>query len=728
VSPDTDAPAAAAPALRTIGQRERRYGFTAGRAAPMGVTLDPDGANVAVFSAFASKIELCLFDPDGTETHRLALPEREGDIWFGYLPGLAAGQHYGLRVHGRYRPDEGHRFNPNKLLLDPYARQLTGQPVWDDALMGYTVGSGSADLSFDRRDSARFMPKCIAVPPPEATDPPARPETPLSASIIYEAHVKGLTKRHPGVPEAGTYAALGSDRMLEHLNRLGVTAVELLPVHAFLTDRFLATKGLSNYWGYQSIGFFAPDTRYMSGSDIGEFRRMVDRLHGAGLEVILDVVYNHTGEGNQLGPTLAFRGLDNASYYRLQGDGRYYIDDTGTGNTLNIDHPMVLRMVMDSLRYWVEVMGVDGFRFDLATTLGRRAERHGGAFDRGAAFFDAVRQDPVLASVKLIAEPWDVGPGGYQLGAFPPPFSEWNDKFRDGVRRFWRGDPGRAPDLADRLTGSARQFDHSDRAATASVNFLTAHDGFTLQDVVSYAQKHNEANGEENRDGHSENFSDNFGVEGPSDDTGIQAARARRKRAMLATLLFSQGTPMVLAGDEFGNSQSGNNNAYAQDNETSWLDWEHADGAFLRFAARMIAFRRAHPILRQKLFLHSGERAVDGKPDLFWWRADGEPMKTADWLDPENRLVCVEMRMAQDTPAYAVTERAIFAVFNAGTSGVEIVLPEATPGRSWLRAIDTDAPEAPARRTGEGVDAGLGVGRTWVAGQSVAVFVLALDP
>ena len=709
-------------------EASRRYALTAGRPWPIGLTLDPDGANIAVFSAHATKVELCLFDAEGRETQRLTLPECEGDVWYGYVPGLPVGQLYGLRVHGPYRPDEGHRFNPNKLVIDPYARQLTGLITWHDALMGYEVGSGAADLGYDRRDSAPYIPKCVAVPPPVPEVAPPKPETPLSASIIYEAHTKGLTMRRPGVPAPGTYTALASDPMLEHYTRLGITAVELLPVHAFVTDRFLHEKNLVNYWGYQSLGFFAPDTRYMSGTDIAEFRQMVDRLHSAGIEVLLDVVYNHTGEGNQLGPTLSFRGLDNASYYRLHADHRYYIDDTGTGNTVNIDHPMVLRLVMDSLRYWVEVMGVDGFRFDLATTLGRREIRHGGGYDQGAAFFDAIRQDPTLTRVKLIAEPWDVGPGGYQLGAFPPPFCEWNDKFRDGVRRFWRSDPGRAPDLADRLTGSARQFDHSERAATASVNFLTAHDGFTLHDVVSYNEKHNMANGEDNRDGHSENFSHNLGHEGATDDTGIQAARARRKRAMMATLLLSQGTPMILAGDELGHTQNGNNNAYCQDNETTWLDWENADDDFLRFCARMIAFRRAHPILRQKLFLHSGERALDGKPDLFWWAPDGQPMRTADWLDPQLRLVCVEMRTAQNTPPFAVTERAIFAVFNAGDAAREVVLPEATPGRSWLRALDTDTPDEPARRAETGADSDLTPGHVRIAPHSVAVFVLALDP
>lgn len=654
----------------------------------LGANFDGEGVNFAVFSQNATRMQLCLFSPAGEETHRIDLPERDGDVWHGYITGLRPGQRYGYRAHGPYRPDEGHRFNPNKLLIDPYAKRLTGYPRWSDALMGYTVGSRAADLSYDPRDSAADMPKCIVENPSFAWGVDPRPNTPMAETVIYEAHVKGLTRLHPEVQLPGTYLGLASDPMLEHYGKLGITAIELLPVQAFLNDRFLRQRGLTNYWGYQTLGFFAPDTRYLSTDAIAEFQIMVARLHAVGIEVILDVVYNHTCEGNQLGPTLAFRGLDNAAYYRLERDPRYYVNDTGTGNTLNVDHPMVLRMVMDSLRYWVEVMHVDGFRFDLCATLGRTDT----GFDRGAAFFDALRQDPVLSGVKLIAEPWDIGYGGYQLGAFPPPFAEWNDKFRDGVRRFWRGDPGRAPDLADRLTGSATQFDHSGRPATSSVNFVTAHDGFTLQDVVSYARKHNAANKEDNRDGHSENFSDNMGVEGGTDDPAIRAARKKRKRNMMATLLISQGTPMILAGDELGNSQNGNNNAYCQDNETAWIDWPKADTEFLDFTARMIAFRRDHPILRQKLFLHSHERAIDGKVDLFWHRADGQAMTRADWQDPDLKLLVAEMRTAFDTPDYAAREDAILAVFNAG-AGLRIRLPQVAEGQAWVRHVDTDVPE-----------------------------------
>ena len=458
-------------------------------------------------------------------------------------------------------------------------------------------------------------------------------------------------------------------------------------------------------------GFFAPNPRYLSEGRISEFQQMVARLHHAGIEVILDVVYNHTCEGNELGPTLSFRGLDNRSYYRLIQDKRFYINDTGTGNTLNLDHPMVLRMVMDSLRYWVQVMHVDGFRFDLCSTLGRTDY----GFDSGASFFDAIRQDPVLTQVKLIAEPWDVGPGGYRLGGFPPPFHEWNDRFRDGVRRFWRGDAGRAPDLAGRLTGSAAEFDHSGRPATASVNLITAHDGFTLQDVVSYNVKHNEANGEDNRDGHSENYSDNFGVEGPTDNPDIIAARNRRKRAMIATLLLSQGTPMLLAGDEMGNSQSGNNNAYCQDNEISWIEWDKADQDLIDFTADMIRFRREHPILHQKVFLHSRERRIDGREDLFWWRADGKPMSTPDWVDPNLKLVCVEMRTASGTPVYATTENAIFAVFNAG-GDAKVRLPIPPKRTRWRWSVDT-------AEVGK-AEILLQKSEVAVKAQSVAVFVL----
>jgi isoamylase len=688
------------------------FRISAGRATPVGATFDGDGVNFAVFSEHARRMTLCLFSEDGEkEIARIDLPERDGDVWHGHVSGLRPGQLYGYRAHGPYRPDEGHRFNPHKLLIDPYAKRLTGHPQWADALMGYDVESPRADLSFDTRDSAQFMPKSVVVDPTFSWENDSAPAVPVQQTVIYEAHVKGLTQLHPDAAPPGTFLGMSSEPMLEHLTRLGVTAIELLPAQAFLNDRFLVEKKLTNYWGYQTLGFFAPEPRYLHEGAIHEFQTMVARFHAAGIEVLMDVVYNHTCEGNELGPTLAFRGLDNASYYRLADNPRHYINDTGTGNTLNVDHPMVLRMVMDSLRYWVEVMHVDGFRFDLCSTLGRTDS----GFDRGASFFDAIRQDPVLNHVKLIAEPWDIGPGGYQLGAFPPPFMEWNDRFRDGVRRFWRGDPGRAPDLADRLTGSALQFDHSGRPATASVNFLSAHDGFTLVDVVSYDNKHNAANGENNADGHSENFSDNMGVEGETDDIGVLSARARRRRNLMATLLLAQGTPMILAGDELGNTQKGNNNAYCQDNEISWIDWENADEAFVEFTARMIAFRKSHPILRQKLFMHSRERVIDRIEDLFWWRPDGKLMTSADWEDPELRLICVEMRTASGTPRYAALEYALFAAFNAGPE-VEVIIPDQPEGEVWSLQIDTARPEMDAKT--------IHGGRLKIAAESVAVLVL----
>lgn len=661
-----------------------------GRPAPLGATFDGEGVNFAVFSQNAKRMTVCLFSPDGTtETHRLNLAEREGDIWYGYIAGLRPGQMYGLRADGPYQPEDGHRFNYNKLLLDPYAKRLTKHPDWHDALMGYTVGDKAADLSFDKRDSAPYMPRCVVEDPSFDWGRSQRPHTPLTRSVIYEAHVKGLTQMHPNTDGTGGFLSLASDAMLDHLTKLGITAIELLPVHAFLNDRFLVEKGLTNYWGYQTLGFFAPDPRYLTNDSIHEFQHMVARLHGAGIEVILDVVYNHTGEGNEMGPTLSFRGLDNASYYTLADDKRFYINDTGTGNTVNIDHPTVMRMVMDSLRYWVQVMHVDGFRFDLCATLGRVGDT---GFDRNAAFFQALRQDPVLNRAKLIAEPWDIGPGGYQLGGFPPPFAEWNDKYRDDVRRFWRGDNGMVPDLAERLTGSAVQFDHSGRFATSSVNLITAHDGFTLADTTAYVERHNAANGEDNNDGHGTNHSDNFGVEGPTDDPAILSARALRRRNMLATLLLSQGTPMILAGDELGNSQGGNNNAYCQDNETGWVDWANADTRLMVFTQKLIAFRKAHPILRQKRFLHARERIVDGIEDLFWWRADGQEMQDADWHDPDLKLLCAEMRTSSGTPYYAVREEAILLAFNAG-GALDLILPDPPKTKAWVLYLDTAAPD-----------------------------------
>ncbi|EAR52511.1 glycogen debranching enzyme [Oceanicola granulosus HTCC2516] len=655
----------------------------------MGATFDGDGVNFAVFSQHAQRIALCLFDEDGRETLNINLPERSGHVWHGYIPGLRPGQLYGYRAHGPYRPDEGHRFNAHKLLLDPYARRLHGKLTWDGSLFGYDVDARHADLTFDTRDSAAHMPRCVVVEEDDGFDWQGdRPlETPMEETVIYEAHVKGLTMLKPGLEQRGTYAALASDPMLEHLTKLGITAIQLLPIHAFLDDEHLLEKGLVNYWGYQTIGFFAPDPRYLSGDDLREIKEMVRRFHAAGIEVILDVVYNHTGEGNHLGPTLSFRGLDNRSYYRLAESPRYYFNDSGTGNSLNVAHPMVLRMVLDSLRHWVETYHVDGFRFDLATSMGRT--EHG--FDRDAPFFQAIAQDPVLSRVKLTGEPWDVGPGGYQLGAFPNPWCEHNDKYRDEVRSFWRGDADRVRALSARVAGSAMHFDHDGRAASASVNFLSCHDGFTLMDTVSYNHKHNEANGENNADGHDHNASDNCGVEGPTDDPDILEARARRRRNMLATLLLSQGTPMLLAGDELGNSQGGNNNAYCQDNEIGWVTWDGADPAFLDFARQIIHFRRTHPTLRQKRFLHARERLFDGVPDLFWRNRDGSEMTDADWTDPDRRHLIAELRTASGTPAYANVSYAIMAIFNVG-GALTVTLPPPKEGWTWIRELDTADP------------------------------------
>ena len=687
--------------------------ISAGRPTPLGATFDGEGVNFAIFSEHATRVTLCLFDDRGNELVNLDLPERDGHIWHGYLSGLRPGQHYGYRVHGPYRPDEGHRFNPHKLLIDPYAKRISGHPEWDPSLFGYDVESKAKDLSFDTRDSVNFVPRSVVVDPSFDWGSDCPPNIPMSDTVFYETHVKGLTAGRKDIEFRGTYLAMTAEPILDHLRKLGVTAIELLPVHMSITESHLIERGLSNYWGYMTMGFFAPDPRFMIADEIAEFQQMVARFHAAGFEVILDVVYNHTGEGNQLGPTLSFRGIDNASYYRLAPDRRYYINDTGTGNTLNMDHPMVLRMVMDSLRYWVEVMHVDGFRFDLATALGRRAT----GFDPNGPFFNAVRQDPVLNRVKLIAEPWDTGPGGYQMGNFPHPFSEWNDKYRNQIRRVWRGSPNHMRKLAIRLSGSALRFDHSGRPGTSSVNFLTAHDGFTLMDVVSYNEKHNLANGEDNRDGHSHNDSDNCGVEGPTDNPEIIALRAQRRRNMMATLMLSQGTPMVLAGDELSNTQHGNNNAYCQDNEIGWVDWENSDPDFLKFCQKIIQFRRVHPILGQSRFLHSREREYDGAPDIFWWRADGKPMSEAEWGNPNLTNLGVELRMAAGTPAYAPHEAALFAAFNTGPTCF-MMLPETPQGRRWIRHIDTSQPEAPAK---------IYSGRKRVYANSIAVFVLVND-
>ncbi|MGE5545447.1 MAG: glycogen debranching protein GlgX [Solirubrobacterales bacterium] len=603
---------------------------------PLGATWDGAGANFALFSANAEKVELCLFDNAGErETERLVLPECTDEVWHGYVPDLLPGQLYGYRVHGPYDPKAGHRFNPHKLLLDPYAKSLRGELKWSDAHFGYRLGHAREDLSFDRRDNARQMPKCELVDPAFTWGAESRPGVPWPQSVIYEAHVRGLTMLHPDVParRRGTFAGLADPVTVDHLRSLGITAIELLPVHAFLDDRTLIDKGLRNYWGYNSIGFFALEPRYLASGRISEFKSMVRRLHDAGIEVILDVVYNHTAEGNHLGPTLSFRGIDNASYYKLvPDDPRYYWDSTGCGNTLDLSHPRVLQLVLDSLRYWVVEMHVDGFRFDLTASLARE----GFHYDPGSAFFDAVRQDPVLSAVKLIAEPWDLGMGGYQVGGFPPGWSEWNGRYRDVVRRYWKGGAGQVPELASRITGSADIFAHRYRRPWASVNFVTAHDGFTLRDLVSFNGKHNEANLEENRDGADDNESWNCGAEGPTDDPAILQLRQRQQRNMLATLLLSQGVPMLLAGDEIGNSQEGNNNAYCQDNPIAWVKWDQADRDLLLFARKIIGIRRRHPVFHRSRFFRG--RTEQGA-DIVWLTPDGRETSDADWDFAEARTL-----------------------------------------------------------------------------------------
>ncbi len=660
----------------------------------MGVDHDGNGANFAVYSANATGIDLCLFSPDGqTEEQRLPLPERTGSIWHGYVPGLPHGQLYGYRAHGHFAPDRGHRFNANKLLIDPYTREFHGTFTNAPEIYGYDIDAPDRDLSFSTTDSAPFMPKSV-VSHPDLFTPTTRPlaDTPTS-ELIYEAHVKGLTKAHPRVAEAlrGTYDGLASGAIIEHLHRIGVTTIELLPVHAFPDDGFLVEKGLRNYWGYNTIGFFAPEPRYFGPAGFAGFRAMVRKFHDNGIKVILDVVYNHTAEGDHSGPTLSFRGLDNAGYYRLiEGQRRYYVNDAGTGNTLNMTNPHVLRLVTDSLRFWVTQMGIDGFRFDLATTLGR--ETYG--FDRRGGFLDALRQDPVLSRVRLIAEPWDLGPGGYQLGNFPYEFSEWNDTFRDTVRRYWKGDEHSTQELGARLLGSADKFDHSGRRSWASLNFLTSHDGFTLADLNAYDEKHNEANLEDNRDGHSGNYSDNCGVEGPTDDAVVLARRARRARNLLATLFLSQGTPMLLAGDEVGNSQGGNNNAYCQDSEIGWTDWTGHDPGLTSFVARLSAFRRDHSVLRQSHFLHGKRRAADRLPDVIWTDFKGQPL---NWRDPGLSQFCVVLRASAETTLPEDDTDTVLIAFNRSGRHGHVKLPPAPDGRRWVRGIDTAHPTAAAR-------------------------------
>ncbi len=660
---------------------------------PLGATWDGLGTNFAVFSAHAWRIELCLFDPTGRkERTRYTLPECTDEIWHGYLPGAHPGTVYGLRAHGPYQPHQGHRFNPYKLLLDPYARRLVGQFRWSDTLYGYRVHSNRMDLSLDRRDSAPAMAKAMVSHETFDWSHDVRPNTPWGKTVIYETHLRGISMLRPDLRShtRGTFAALGAPHFIDHLHKLGVTAVELLPVHAFLNERFLVERGLRNYWGYNTAAFFAPEPSYLSGHDPDEMRIAVRQLHAAGIEVFLDVVYNHTCEGGETGPTVSWRGLDNACYYRcVPGDERHLINDTGCGNTVNLSHPRVLQMVVDSLRYWVTSYRIDGFRFDLGVTLGREA--HG--FDPASGFFDVLRQDPVLSQVKLISEPWDVGPGGYQLGNHPPGFSEWNDRFRDSVRRYWRGAPGQRADLAARLTGSADLFDKRTRRPWASINFVTSHDGFTLADLVSYEHKHNEANREENRDGHNENWSANWGVEGPTDDPAILDTRARVARSILATLCVAIGTPMLLAGDETLRTQQGNNNAYCQDNEISWLDWSLAATpqarAMTAFVARAIALRRDHPLLRETHFLFGDREVLSGMHDIDWFDEHGERLSPEAWQDPDARVLAVRRAGAGLDGELEV----LLMMLNASSHDVTFTTP--APHLAWCVLLDTARPEAP---------------------------------
>ncbi len=646
---------------------------------PLGATWDGAGVNFALFSANAEKVELCLFDARGRrELARIALPEYTDEVWHGYLPDARPGTLYGYRVSGAYDPGRGHRFNHHKLLLDPYAKALSGSLRWSDAHYGYRIGAHRADLSFDRRDNASGMPKCVVLEEAFTWGADQRPAVPWVDTVFYELHVKGFTVLHPGVQPAlrGTFAGLASPAVIAYLRDLGVTTIELLPVHAFVDDRRLVEQKLRNYWGYSSIGFFAPDARYLTAGDPNELKTMVKHLHEAGIEVVLDVVYNHTAEGNELGPTLSFRGIDNASYYRLADDPRYYEDTTGTGNSLDLRHPRVLQMVTDSLRYWVEEMHVDGFRFDLAPTLAR--ENSG--FARDAAFFKALQQDPVLSRVKMIAEPWDTGLGGYQLGNFPPGWSEWNGKYRDTVRRFWRGESGVLPELVTRLAGSADLFEHQGRRPRASVNFVTVHDGFTLNDLVSYDSKHNDANHEDNRDGADDNLSWNCGVEGPADDPEIVNLRERQKRNFIATLLLSLGVPLVLAGDELGRTQRGNNNAYCQDNEISWVDWDGRgprDRALTEFTANVLRVRREHPAFRRGAFFRGNPVDVSGRKDIAWMKPDGAEMESGDWSGERHTI-----------GLYLGARPLLFLALNAAPDDLDFRLPD-VDRVVWSLVLDT---------------------------------------
>jgi isoamylase len=666
-----------------------------GKAYPLGATYDGSGTNFAVFSEAAEKVELCLFAADGTES-RVTLPEVDGFVWHGFIPNIEPGQRYGYRVYGPYDPAAGQRCNPNKLLLDPYAKAIDGTFEWNQSLFGYNFGDP------DRRnddDSAPSVAKSVVINPFFDWGVDRPPGHEYADTVIYEAHVKGLTQTHPDIPEQirGTYGAAAHPVIIEHLKSLGVNAIELMPVHHFANDSTLIDKGLSNYWGYNTIGFLAPDPKYSSsstpGGQVQEFKAMVRALHEADIEVILDVVYNHTAEGNHLGPTLSMRGIDNAAYYRLvDDDKRYYMDYTGTGNSLNVGHPHTLQLIMDSLRYWVTEMHVDGFRFDLASTLAREFYD----VDKLSAFFELVQQDPTVSQVKLIAEPWDVGPGGYQVGNFPPQWTEWNGKYRDTVRDYWRGEPATLDEFAYRLTGSADLYERTARRPVASINFVTAHDGFTLRDLVSYNEKHNDANEEDNRDGESHNRSWNCGVEGPTDDPEIDALRAQQQRNFLVTLLLSQGVPMISHGDELGRTQQGNNNVYCQDNELSWIDWAQADTELTEFTRSVSALRAAHPVFRRRRFFSGRpvrQRGSDGLPDIAWFAPDGSEMGDDDWETGFAKSVAVYLNGQGipdlDVRGQRVTDDSFVLCFNAHHEPIEFTLPPKEFGPAWAPVIYT---------------------------------------
>jgi glycogen operon protein len=665
---------------------------------PLGATWDGQGVNFALFSENATAVELCLFhrEDDAVESDKISLRERTDQVWHCYLPDVRPGQFYGYRVHGPYDPATGNRFNPAKLLIDPYAKAITGSIRWSNALFAYRVGSDSEDLEPDPDNSAGGVPKCVVIDPAFTWEEDRPLRVPWHRTVIYECHVKGMTKLHPDVPEnlRGTYLGLCSDPMVEYFLGMGITAVELLPVHQFVVDRHLAERGLTNYWGYNSIGFFAPDVRYASkglGNQVYEFKSMVKTMHSAGIEVILDVVYNHTGEGNHLGPTLSLRGIDNRTYYRLDPDPRFYTDFTGTGNSLNMQHPRTIQLIMDSLRYWVNDMHVDGFRFDLAPVLARELQD----VDKLSAFFDIIHQDPTLSGVKLIAEPWDVGPGGYQVGNFPIRWAEWNGRYRDAVRHFWRGDRGWVPELASRLAGSSDIYEPSGRGAYASVNFITAHDGYTLYDLVTYEQKHNEENGEENRDGTNDNISRNWGAEGETTDESILSDRFRQMRDFIATLAFSQGVPMLSHGDEIGRTQGGNNNAYAQDNETTWVNWDIdvRQGQLLAFTRKCFNLRHSHAVLRRRHFFRGEPTVKGGTKDVSWIRPDGRELTGRDWGDSSNQalgmLIWGDATDETDDRGRPIVGETLLLIVNGGAEPIQFNLPSVNGGGIWTQLVDT---------------------------------------